>query len=139
MSFNIFGPEKVATISKVLIALVTFLIGDITTAVLALGAMLTLDYLTGVVAAAVNGEWNSTISLRGIAIKFGFLSIVGGAFQIGELLGAPQVFRKAFIVIFVVHEFGSMLENVNRMGKDQNAVPDEAIDLAEKVIDSAKN
>lgn len=139
MDFDILGPEKIATISKAFLGLITFLIGDITTAVVALGAMLVLDYLTGGLAAMVNGEWNSTVSVRGIAIKFGFLAIVGGAFQIGELLGAPQVFRKAFIVIFVVHEFGSMLENVNKMGKEQNAVPDEAVELAEKVIDSAKN
>jgi len=117
---------------------VTFLVGDITAAVTALAAVITIDYITGFIAAALNGQWNSTTSIRGIAIKFGFLGIVGAAFHIGTLMGAPILFRKAFILIFVAHEFGSILENVNKFGKDHEAVPEPIHKLAKKIIEEAK-
>jgi len=135
MKQQIFSSEHFANLSKALVFVTTFLVGDITTAVVALASMLILDYSTGVVAAMVNGSWNSTISVRGIALKFGFLAIVGAAFHLGELLGAPQVFRKAFIIIFVVHEFGSILENVNKMGSNNDAVPERVYKLADRITE----
>ncbi|KAB2372793.1 MULTISPECIES: phage holin family protein [Bacillus] len=75
-----------------------------------------IDYITGIIAAAYNGELKSKIGFRGIAKKVVMFLLVGVAVQLDLILGSNSAIREATIFFFSGNELLSILENAGRMG-----------------------
>mgnify|MGYP000846285169 CR=1 FL=1 len=77
-----------------------------------------IDYISGVVAAAIEGKLNSAVGLRGIAKKVFIFVLVGIANLVDISLGDAHLFRDATIFFYLANELLSILENAGRIGLD---------------------
>ena len=78
---------------------------------------LCLDYMTGVMAAVVTKELNSSAGLAGIIKKVMQICLVGVAVIMDDLTGTPNpYFRSAILFYLISNEGISILENVSRAG-----------------------
>ena len=75
-----------------------------------------IDYISGVVAAAIEGKLNSAVGLRGIAKKVFIFVLVGIANLVDISLGDAHLFRDATIFFYLANELLSILENAGRIG-----------------------
>lgn len=75
-----------------------------------------VDYLTGFLAAGVEGKLKSTIGFRGIAKKVMLFFMVAVAHQIDVVLGDNHMFRDATIFFYIANELLSIIENAGRIG-----------------------
>jgi toxin secretion/phage lysis holin len=95
----------------------SWLFGDLSGMFYALVAFVVIDYITGVIAAAVQQELNSTIGFKGIAKKVFIFLIVGLAHIIDAYdLGDGDVIRTAAIFFYLSNEGLSIIENSVRIG-----------------------
>lgn len=75
------------------------------------------DYITGVIAAAVNGELSSEIGAKGIAKKVFEFILVGIANVLDrQILKQGAALRTLVIFFYVANEGLSILENCTRIG-----------------------
>jgi toxin secretion/phage lysis holin len=79
-------------------------------------AFVVVDYVSGVVAAALEGRLSSSVGLRGIARKVFIFVMVAIAHQVDSALGENHLFRDATIFFYLANELLSVLENVGRIG-----------------------
>lgn len=79
-------------------------------------AFVVADYLTGVVAAAVEGKLNSNVGFRGIARKVGIFLVVAVAHLADTVLGDSTLIRDAAIFWYLANELLSITENAGRIG-----------------------
>ncbi len=76
-----------------------------------------IDYVTGFIAAAMNGGLNSNVGLKGIAKKVLIFAVVAIAHQVDVLTGTgAHIVRDASIAFYVWNEALSILENIGRTG-----------------------
>ena len=75
-----------------------------------------LDYLSGVAAAAKEGNLRSDVGLWGIAKKVAIFAIVAAAHMVDTALGDAHLFRDAVIFFYLANELLSITENLGRMG-----------------------
>lgn len=75
-----------------------------------------IDYITGVLASALEGKLNSAIGAKGIAKKVFIFVIVAVAHLVDTSLGEAHVFRDATIFFYLANELLSILENAGRVG-----------------------
>lgn len=75
-----------------------------------------MDYLTGVCKAIYNKKINSTVGLKGIMKKVGYLIVVAVAVEIDRIIGNTGAIRSLVIYFFVANEGISILENWGNMG-----------------------
>ena len=93
-------------------------------------AFVVIDYVSGVVAAALEGKLNSEIGLRGIAKKVMIFAIVAAAHLVDQALGGQSnLFRDAAIFFYLANELLSITENAGRMGLPIPKKIVEAIDV----------
>jgi toxin secretion/phage lysis holin len=111
-------------------AAVTAVIGWLGWLIIALIGLMTIDYLTGWIAARSRGEWQSSIAKKGIAKKVGILTIVVAAGMLDWLIGGiienlpmmqiPITYTVLICPIvaiwFILAEIGSIIENSVCMG-----------------------
>ncbi len=97
-----------------LTALTTYLFGGVDLAFGILLTVITIDYITGVIAAIVDKELSSEIGYKGIAKKVGTLIIVALAHLIGTYLNFDV--RSWVIGYYIANEGISIVENTGRMG-----------------------
>jgi toxin secretion/phage lysis holin len=84
-----------------------------------LGVLLTfviVDYLSGVLAAGIEGTLNSRVGLFGIAKKVFIFAMVAVAHLIDTALGELHLFRDATVFFYLANELLSIVENSGRMG-----------------------
>jgi len=110
-------------------SLVTYLFGGWSTVIQILVAFVVIDYVTGVLAAAISGKLNSNIGLKGIAKKVGVFVIVAVANLVDKALGDAHVFRDATIFFYLANELLSVIENVGRFGLPMPEVLQKAIEV----------
>ena len=104
-------------ICAVIGGVLSWLFGDLSGMFYALVAFVVIDYITGVIAAAVQQELNSTIGFKGIAKKVFIFLIVGLAHIIDPyILGDGDVIRTAAIFFYLSNEGLSIIENSVRIG-----------------------
>lgn len=104
-------------ICAVIGGVLSWLFGDLSGMFYALVAFVVIDYITGVIAAAVQQELNSTIGFKGIAKKVFIFLIVGLAHIIDAyVLGDGDVIRTATIFFYLSNEGLSIIENSVRLG-----------------------
>lgn len=76
-----------------------------------------MDYITGVIAAAVKRELSSEVGAKGIAKKVGELILVGvGNVLDRQILQHGAAMRTLVIFFYVANEGLSILENLGRIG-----------------------
>lgn len=91
----------------------TYLVGGWDAALIALVALVALDYVAGVMAAFVNRKLDSQIGAKGIAKKVGYFMLVcvAGIIDRSAGLGAPML-RTLVIWFLIANEGLSITENL---------------------------
>lgn len=83
----------------------------------ALLAFVVIDYITGVIAAAVQKRLNSTVGFKGIAKKLGiFILVALGHIIDAQILGDGDALRTAVIFFYLSNEGLSIIENAVAIG-----------------------
>lgn len=94
---------------------ISYLLGGFDTGIKVLIGVIIIDYITGLAKAIYLKNINSTIGLKGIIKKMGYLVIVALSVQIDKIMGIESV-RTIVIYFFVANEGISILENWGLMG-----------------------
>lgn len=98
-----------------------------------LGILITfviIDYVSGFIAAGIEGNLNSSRGMKGIAKKVAVFFVVAVAHMMDIALGYDShILRDATIFFFLANEALSILENVGRMGVSIPPVLQKAIDV----------
>lgn len=97
-------------------SLVTYLFGGWSTLIQILLAFVVIDYVTGVLAAAIRGKLNSNIGLKGIAKKVFIFVIVACGHLADNAMGTQDTVRDAAIYFYIANELLSILENAGEIG-----------------------
>ena len=119
---------------SVLAALCTicgFLFGDRDGLMVALIALIVLDYISGVLAAAVRKKLSSAVGAKGIAKKVFMMMIVALANIVDiNVIGEGHVLRTVTVVFYICNECISLIENAGRLGVP---VPKKLLDVLEQL------
>lgn len=112
---NVIGVIKTAIIAFG--AAVGAFIGRADGLLIALISLCVADYITGVIAAAVNHRLNSAVGFRGIAKKLFMFALVGvgNVIDVNALAGTA-VLRSAIICFYLANEALSIIENAGEIG-----------------------
>ncbi|HHV74983.1 MAG TPA: phage holin family protein [Thermoanaerobacterium sp.] len=97
-------------------ALASYLFGGWSALLGILLVFVIFDYITGVIAAGIEGKLSSNAGLKGIAKKVGIFVIVAVANLVDRALGNAHIFRDATIFFYLANELLSIIENVGRSG-----------------------
>lgn len=120
---------------------ITYLFGGWTEGMKTLVTLMVIDYISGVIVAAVfknsckteGGGLNSNVGFKGLVKKFFELMIVAAMFRIDILLGITYL-RDFCIIGFAVNELISITENAGLMGIPLPPVVTKAIELLNKKV-----
>ena len=83
----------------------------------ALVAFTVVDYITGVMAAAVERRLSSSEGLKGIAKKVAIFALIGVMNVLDtEILRQGSTLRTAFLFFFIANEGLSIIENAEKLG-----------------------
>ncbi len=97
-------------------SIVTYLFGGWSALIQILVAFVAIDYITGVLAAGVNGKLDSNIGLKGIAKKVFIFVIVACGHLVDDAMGTQDIVRDAAIYFYIANELLSILENAGEIG-----------------------
>ena len=110
-----------------------FLFGEMDGMMTALLVLIVLDYISGVVAAALEKRLSSEIGARGIAKKAFMLFIVAVANIVDiNVIGEGNVLRAVTVVFYIANECISLIENAGRLGVP---VPKKLLDVLAQLRD----
>ena len=108
-----------------------FIFGDMDGMMIALIALIVLDYISGVIAAAVEKKLSSAVGAKGIAKKLFMLLIVAVANIVDiNVIGEGHVLRTVTTVFYIANECISLIENAGRIGVP---VPKKLLDILEQL------
>lgn len=94
-----------------------YIIGGLDSLIITLVIVIGIDYLTGICQAIILKKVSSTIGLKGILKKFGYLMIVALATLMDYLLhDKSMAIRTLVIYFFIANESISILENWSLIG-----------------------
>ena len=111
--------------------LISFLFGDMEGMLIALIALIILDYISGVSAAAVEKRLSSAVGAKGIAKKIFMLLIVALANIVDiNVIGDGHVLKTVTVVFYICNECISLIENAGRIGVP---VPKKLLDVLEQL------
>ena len=111
----------------------SFLFGDMAGLMVALVALIILDYISGVIAAAVEKRLSSEMGAKGIAKKIFMLLIVALANIVDiNVIGDGHVLKTVTVVFYICNECISLIENAGRIGVP---VPKKLLDVLEQLRD----
>lgn len=109
-------PQIIRMVSTALGAVVGYLYGGWTAMLNALLVLVIVDFITGLIAAWINGELRSKVGNIGIAKKVGIFLFVTVAHVIDGVLGDMHFLRDAVIFFYMANELLSIIENAGKMG-----------------------
>lgn len=116
--------------------IISFLFGDMEGMMIALIALIILDYISGVIAAAVEKRLSSEVGAKGIAKKIFMLLIVALANIVDiNVIGDGHVLKTVTVVFYICNECISLIENAGRIGVP---VPKKLMDVLEQLRDKDK-
>ena len=105
------------SIAGVVGAVLGFMYGEVTGLLWALIAFMALDYITGVVVAAINKQLSSEVGFRGLAKKLMILVFVSlGHIADMYVLGGTPVAMSAVMLFYIANEGLSIIENAGNLG-----------------------
>ena len=109
----------------------SFVFGVLDGMFIALIALIVLDYISGVIAAAVEKKLSSAVGAKGIAKKIFMLLIVAVANIVDiNVIGEGHVLRTVTTVFYICNECISLIENAGRIGVP---VPKKLLDVLEQL------
>jgi toxin secretion/phage lysis holin len=97
-------------------AVVGFLFGGWSKALILLVSLVVIDYSTGSLASAVEGKLSSRVGFRGIPKKIMIFVMVAVGHLVDTAIGTNHMFRDATIFFYCANELVSIIENAGRMG-----------------------
>lgn len=97
----------------------TYIFGAWDTALIILIAFMGIDYLTGVIAGAINGQLNSNRGFNGLLRKLTIILVLITGVLLDRLLNdGTWVFRTLIAYFYIANEGLSILENIGKCGVD---------------------
>lgn len=127
-------------IKSILAALCTlcgFLFGDRDGLMIALVVLIVLDYISGVIAAAVEKKLSSAVGAKGIAKKVFMLLIVAVANIVDiNVIGEGHVLKSVTVIFYIANECISLIENGGRLGVP---VPNKLLDVLKQLKNKDKD
>ena len=97
--------------------IVTYIWGPWDALIVALVAMVIIDYITGVIKAAVQGKLSSAVGFRGLLKKVAIFLLVAVGVMVDRVLPAKyEAVRSAVIFFYIANEGLSILENAGELG-----------------------
>lgn len=97
-------------------AIVAYLFGGWSALLAVLLTFVVIDFITGWMAAGVEGQLKSKVSFRGIAKKVSIFLIVAAAHMVDTTIGDGHLIRDAVIFFYLANELLSIVENCGRIG-----------------------
>jgi toxin secretion/phage lysis holin len=97
-------------------AVVGYLYGGWSTLMGVLLAMVVIDYVTGMMAAFVEGKLKSEVGFKRIPKKIMIFVLVAVAHLVDSAAGTNDIFRDATIFFYLANELLSVIENAGRIG-----------------------
>lgn len=123
--------------SSAVVSVFTFLFGGFDSLLISLLIIMGLDFITGICKAIYKKELNSTIGVKGILKKFGYLLIVILATLFDRLISdGSMAIRTLVIYFFIANEAISILENWGALGL---SLPKKLYDVFEKLKNEENN
>ena len=94
-------------------------------------ALIILDYISGVIAAAVKKQLSSAVGAKGIAKKIFMLLIVAVANIVDiNVIGSGSILKNVTMIFYICNECISLIENAGRIGVP---VPKKLMDVLEQL------
>lgn len=116
-------------------SLVSLFVGSVDSFVVILLALVIVDYITGIVASAMEGALSSQVGFRGIARKLLVFVLVAAAHLVDVAIGwNMHLIRDAIVFFYIANEFISIVENAGRAGVPIPSVLRKAIELLKDEI-----
>ncbi|WP_235929779.1 phage holin family protein, partial [Chengkuizengella marina] len=100
----------------VLGAIFSYLYSGLDTLIEILVAFVIIDYISGFIAAWVEGKLRSSVGYIGIAKKIMIFLIVAVAHLTDQIIGEGHLLRDATIFLYLANELLSIIENAGRIG-----------------------
>ena len=123
--------NAVKSIIAAVCAVFGFVFGDLNGLMIALVALIILDYISGVIAAVVEKKLSSEVGAKGIAKKIFMLLIVAVANIVDiNVIGDGHVLKSVTVVFYIANECISLIENAGRLGVP---VPKKLLDVLEQL------
>lgn len=123
--------NAVKSILAAICAMFGFVFGDLNGLMIALIALIVLDYISGVLAAVVEKKLSSEVGAKGIAKKIFMLLIVAVANIVDiNVIGEGHVLKSVTVVFYIANECISLIENAGRLGVP---VPKKLLDVLEQL------
>jgi toxin secretion/phage lysis holin len=95
----------------------TYIWGPWDALIIALVAMVIIDYITGVIKAAVQGKLSSAVGFRGLLKKVAIFLLVAVGVMVDRVIPATnEAVRSAVIFFYIANEGLSILENAGELG-----------------------
>ena len=97
--------------------IVTYIWGPWDALIVALVAMVIIDYITGGIKAAVQGKLSSAVGFRGLLKKVAIFLLVAVGVMVDRVIPATnEAVRSAVIFFYIANEGLSILENAGELG-----------------------
>ncbi|RAK21099.1 Cph1 family holin [Anoxybacillus vitaminiphilus] len=114
----------------------SFLLGGWDSLIIILVCLVIIDYMTGVIASALEGKLSSQVGFRGIAKKVLIFIMVAVSYLLDVVIGWDNhLLRDMTIFFYLVNEFISIVENASRTGIP---IPEFLIKAIEMLKDRSK-
>lgn len=110
-------------------AAASFLFGGWSALLSVLLTFVVIDYVSGVIAAGAEGRLKSKVGMIGIARKVFIFAMVAIAHLVDTALGDQHVLRDATIFFYLANELLSIIENAGRVGLPVPAPIQKAVEV----------
>ena len=117
-------------------AVLGFLFGELNGILIALISISLLDYITGLIAAAVNKTLSSSVGFKGICKKLMLFTLVALANIMDTQVIGGSALRTAVIFVFIANEGLSIIENSAELGVP---IPRKLKDVLAQIRDKGEN
>lgn len=129
--------DRITELAKVglggIITALSAFLGGMDGIMYALVAFISIDYVTGVAAAAKRKQLSSEIGFWGIVRKVCIIALVGVAHFIDlYVMQAGDIFRTAIALYYIGNEGLSLLENIGNIGVK---LPQKLVDVLKQIRD----
>ena len=94
---------------------VSVAIGGFDEMIYALMALMSVDYITGTIAACKTGHWDSSTGFTGLLRKAVIMAVVALAHTL-DVAMSTETARQMAICAYAVNEAGSIIENIDKCG-----------------------
>lgn len=95
----------------------TYIWGPWDALIIALVAMVAIDYITGIIKAAMQGKLSSLVGFKGLLKKVAIFLLVAVGVMVDKIIPATnEAVRNAVIFFYIANEGLSILENAGELG-----------------------